>query len=108
MATTKDAKERYYLHGDIVEDDPSTFYDRRADSFLPLSKVEPILYADIARLRYQLSLPRKTVPRGKTRPADAPNVFASHEWMSMHGRRLKKLALEEQLARRDVLRRDDK
>lgn len=86
--------KRYYLHGDIVEGEASTFFDARADDFLPVSKLEPVLPLDLERLRYQLSLPRKTVPKNCTRPDDPPNVFTSHEWMTIHGKRLKTLVRE--------------
>jgi len=78
--------ERYYLHGDVLEDG-ERWYSARRDSFeqLPAPEATPL---DV--LRYVTGLRNVTArQKQKTawryfRPADAPNVYADHPLVKAH------------------------
>lgn len=64
---------RYWFHGD-VSDDGAAFFDARADAWIALNGTTAGAWtlADLARLKHQLRL---GVPKGWSRPADAPNIL---------------------------------
>lgn len=73
---------RYYLHGDVVEDDPSKCYCARCDVFWPLDHLVPTSYHTDGKdgERFLSSLARwnrlSSDERGrKFRPDGAPNVL---------------------------------
>lgn len=79
---SRNVRHRYYLHGDVVEDEPGKYYCARCDVFVDLNHFQPVSWhedgEDGERFLSSLARWNKQPPSSKEsryRPADAENVL---------------------------------
>ena len=65
---------RRYFHGDVSEEDPTKFYNRRTDYFEPIAGFVPT-WEDLRKFKWEVRNIRNRQGEEAQRPIDAKNIL---------------------------------